>query len=418
MEQEGISAGINLERVHPPKTPPRRILQFFSRYRDYGGEEGSVYRIGSLLQEQNDLGTFITSSNEFFQGRVARVMAGIKAFRNWEVAARLRRYQKLGNYDVWLVHNVFPGMSPVVYEIAFNAKIPVIQYLHNYRLGCVNGFFINHGVACQRCMGGNFLPALTTACWHNSHLQSGAMGAITMRARHLGIFSKVAHWIALSQAQKEEHIRMGIPEGKISVISHFYEPLERTCPPYPQSGDVLFVGRLSAEKGVDVLLHAWKHVEPSGRTLFVVGEGPERVRLEGLVTALGLSHVVFTGFLDQNTMADLWNRSACLVVPSIWKEPFGMVVLEAWSKGRPVVAHRIGALPEIIRDGVDGCLAPSDDPKALARSILSVLEDPVMGATMGMAGRGRLENEFSKTQWMNSMNRIFDEVLPAKSEQP
>jgi len=395
-----------------PGTRKRRILQIFSRYRQYGGEEGSVYRIGEHLQSENDLGTFITSSDGFFEGRGRRMLAVAKAFRNWTVADRLRYYQKLGRYDVWMVHNVFPAMSPVVYELAFRWKIPVIQYLHNYRLGCVNGFFLEHGKPCQRCMHGNFLPALLTGCWHESRIQSGYMGAITAGTRALGLFGNVARWIAISESQKREHVRMGIPSERISVIPHFYLPDEGAVPPYPQRGDVVFVGRLSEEKGVDALLRAWIHVQDSGRRLVIVGDGPSAEALKSLTGELSLRNVIFTGFLDRAGMDSVWMKAACSVVPSVWKEPFGMVVLEAWAKARPVVAHRIGALPEIIRDRTDGMLAEPSDPRALSEAILHVLCDPARASQMGRSGRQRLEADFGLDRWMNSMRATLETVSP------
>ena len=263
-------------------------------------------------------------------------------------------------------------------------------------------------------MFGNFLPALQTACWHDSHLQSGLMGAITARARGMKIFKRVAHWIAISQAQKEEHVLMGIPESRISVIPHFLESEEEPLP-YPERGDVLFVGRLSQEKGVDRLLRAWQRVQDLGRNLWIVGEGPERGALEKLTNSLSLRNVRFTGFLASADTKTIWERSACSVVPSIWKEPFGMVVLEAWARGRPVVAHRIGALPEIIKEDEEGILVHPDDPMEMAKAILSILQNPKKGELMGIKGLERLRKDFSQSVWQEKIHSVFRQI---KKNQP
>ena len=387
-----------------------RILQIFSRYREYGGEEGSVYRIGDALHRDFDIGFFLASSGDAFSGGVLKKgLSTIKAFSNWTIVDQLRRYQQLGRYDYWLIHNVFPVMSPAVYDLAFSMRIPVIHYLHNYRLGCINGFFMNHGEPCQRCMHGNFLPAFQTACWHESRLQSGIMGAITSRARGMDLFHRVHRWVAISRAQKQEHVDMGIPADRISVIPHFFES-KGEAPDYPYQGDVLFVGRLSAEKGVDRLLLAWERIQDCGRTLRIVGDGPERGRLEELVRSKRLRNVSFTGFLEHAQMAAIWEQSACSIVPSVWKEPFGMVVLESWAKGRPVIAHRIGALEEIVSDGTDGLLVPVDEPGALAEAILSILDNPDRGQSMGRAGADRLRFQYSKTRWQDAMLGVFSNL--------
>jgi len=397
------SPAASQERDHPRP----RILQIFSRYREYGGEEGSVRRIGDALRLNCDVTFYALSSKEAFSGSlVNKGLSTIKAFSNWSVVRQLRHHQESGNYDYWLIHNVFPVMSPAVYELAFELGIPVVHYLHNYRLGCVNGFFLNHGKACQRCMYGNFVPAFQTACWHESHVQSGIMGAITSRARGTDLFRRTYHWVAISESQKAEHVLMGIPAERITVIPHFLE-VKEVAPPNPKEGDAVYIGRLSPEKGVDRLLLAWEKIKYCGRTLWIVGDGPERVALEEMARNKELRNVRFTGFLEHAQMDQIWMNAACSIIPSVWKEPFGMVVLEAWAKGRPVVAHRIGALPEIITDDRDGLLVEADSAQQLSEAILKIFQNPCAGEAMGKAGFEKLNTLYSKNRWQNAINPIF-----------
>ena len=152
-----------------------RVLQIFNRYLEYGGEQGSVGRIGDTLQQIADVEYFLTSSDQLLGGRTPEEMvkAAAFAFHNPQVIGRLKRYQRIGRFDIWLIHNVFPAMSPSVYALAFKLGIPVVQYLHNYRMSCVNGFFLNHGETCTSCIHGNFSKAALTGCWHDSRLVSG-----------------------------------------------------------------------------------------------------------------------------------------------------------------------------------------------------------------------------------------------------
>jgi len=395
-------------RVAMPGPARPKILQIFSRYREYGGEEASVFRIGDALQRDFDTGFYLGSSDDALAGEVPeRLAKGLMTFWNWEAVRDLKRLQRIGGYDCWLVHNIFPMLSPAVYSLAFQAGIPVVQYLHNYRFGCVNGFFLNHGKPCQSCMQGNFLPALKTACWQESHLKSGLMGAVTARARGTGLFQRIDRWIAVSEAQKREHVAMGIPEDRISVVPHFYD-VQGQPPVYPDRGDVLFVGRLSREKGVDRLLKAWSHLQDTGRMLRIVGEGPERDALQKLAVSLGLRNVLFAGFLEKEELGVAWQNAACLAVPSVWKEPFGMVVLEAWAKGRPVVAHRIGSLPELIAGGAAGILSSPESPEDLASALASILKDHERGASMGRAGLEKLQRDYSKYLWQERMAPVFE----------
>ena len=398
-----------LKAAVPGNSSRPRILQIFTRYREYGGEEGAVYQIGDALHRDFDVGFFGYSTEDFLSGGIiSKTISPVAAFWNPHAVRELRHYQSVGQYDFWQIHNVFPALSPAVYELAFELGVPIVHYLHNYRLGCVNGFFLNHGLPCQRCSSGNFMPAFLTGCWHDSRLKSGFMGAVTSRARGLGIFSKVSHWIAISQAQAEEHVAMGVPRDRITVIPHFLAA-NGGWGARDLGSDVMFVGRLSKEKGVDRLLNAWKLIQDCGRHLWIVGDGPERSELEPLSKSLGLKNITFTGFVERSAMGDLWRRTACSVVPSIWKEPFGMVVLESWAQGCPVVAHRIGALEEIIEDGGDGLLTRVDDAEGLGKAILRLLNDPELCSNLGEAGQRKLRNDYSRSIWQDRILKVYQD---------
>ncbi|MCE0497373.1 MAG: glycosyltransferase family 4 protein [Methylacidiphilales bacterium] len=382
-----------------------RILQIFNRYLQYGGEEGIVTQIGEALQEFHDVENFLTSSAEVTGNSVwSTLQIPWKSAYNADVLSKLRHYHQTGRFDLWQIHNIFPTMSPVVYERALEWNVPIVHYLHNYRLSCVNGFFLNHGQPCQRCLSGNFWPAFQTACWHESHLQSGWMGLITAHIRKLPLFERVFQWIAISEAQKREYVRMGVPESKIRVIHHFLEPKEAVLPA-SRSPTAIFVGRLSTEKGVHRLLEAWKLIQGGERKLLVIGDGPERAGLER--QAAGLKGVVFTGFVEKSQQRQFWREALFSVVPSIWMEPFGMTVLEAWSHGRPVIAHKIGALPELIRDGVNGSLASPDDPGDLAHKMEQFFSHPEQSESMGLAGRLLLETQFNRDRWLREITEVY-----------
>ncbi|MCE0483880.1 MAG: glycosyltransferase family 4 protein [Methylacidiphilales bacterium] len=388
------------------------ILQIFNRYLNYGGEEGSVYRIGDALQEIHDVEYFISSTSDLTSGGLwTSLKIPWKAAYNTEILTRLTRYQDAGRFDAWQIHNIFPVMSPVVYHKALEWGIPIIHYLHNYRFACVNGFFLNHGQPCQRCISGNFWPAFETACWRDSRLQSGWMGLITAHIRRLPLFQKVFQWIAISEAQKQLHVAMGIPPEKIKVIYHFLEPKEPPLPPPPSSSPptALFIGRLSQEKGVSQLLDAWKLMGSGDRKLLIVGDGPERTHLEQ--KAARLKGVQFLGFVEGAQQSQIWRQAHFSVVPSIWAEPFGMTLLEAWSHGRPVVAHHIGALPELIRNGENGLLAQPSNAPDLAEKMEKLFSQPKLTQEMGMNGRRYLEARFSRKEWLAETSEIYGKLV-------
>ena len=388
-----------------------RILQIFSRYIHFGGEESSVSRIGDALQEKHVLVNFMGSTEDLLSdGLASKVALPFRVFHNFQTVERLRQVQKSGNFDLWQIHNALPGLSPSVYQTAFDLKVPVVHYLHNYRMGCTNGFFLNHGQPCERCLGGNFWPAFQTACWRNSRLISGFMGLILRRVRSVGTFQNVAAWVALSQAQRSKHIAMGIPQDRIHVVPHFYEPKGAPIPPCP-NGSVLFLGRLSPEKGVDHLLRAWKLVQSKGRKLIIAGDGPEKERLQNQARELGLADVEFVGFLDREQQRAVWAKTAFSVIPSIWSEPFPLTFLESWTQNRTFVANRLGAMAEVVVEGKDGLLAEPFSAESMSSKIQQLINQPELCTMMGSAGKGRILNEFNRELWLSRINAVYQTAL-------
>ena len=162
---------------------------------------------------------------------------------------------------------------------------------------------------------------------------------------------------------------------------------------------------------MDFLLRSWAKVRNANRRLVIAGTGPEELFLKKLAIDLNLVNVVFTGFLNKEQQVSLWSNSSALVVPSIWDEPFGMVVLEAWSKERPVVAFAKGALPELIHHGVNGLLADPFSVEALAQNIQELIDKPDLGPRLGKAGNLRLRDEFNRAFWLSRINAVYQKAL-------
>jgi glycosyltransferase involved in cell wall biosynthesis len=231
-----------------------------------------------------------------------------------------------------------------------------------------------------------------------------------MRVRAMGVFNKVAAWIAISRAQKDLHVQMGIPAERIHVLTHFYEvdPARFITEP---GRDVLFVGRLSKEKGVEQLLDAWKRTDRGEAKLLLAGDGPERVALENKIAAERIGGVEFLGFVAKEDQAAMWKRAAFSVVPSIWQEPLGLVVFEAWEHGRGVVVSDVGGLADSVENGVDGLKVPMRDAEAWAAAMGKLLREPGRSVDMARAGVAKLERDFTKEKWLERIGAIYDGVL-------
>jgi glycosyltransferase involved in cell wall biosynthesis len=386
--------------------PLPRVLRIFGRYQHYGGEEAVARRIHAELAEVMDADWFESSTDELLgKSFGSRLTAAFAAIHNGPVYRRLKEAQCRNGYVAWEIHNVFPALSPSVYAAAFDLGIPVIHFLHNYRLACVNGQFLNHGLPCTRCISGNFIPAVQTVCWRDSRIACAVMGLTLTRVRWLKVFERVAAWVALSEAQKQLHLQIGLPENRLHVIPHFLNVEREQPPPIPEDGYALFLGRLSPEKGVQQLLRAWKNIHSPSAHLVIAGTGPDELRLRALARDLKLDSVEFRGFVDRSQHGDLWAKSKFLVVPSIWHEPFPLVVLEAMAQGRPLVVSNFGSLSQTV--GEAGLVADPFKSKELAAACETFLSDRDLADQKGRLAVGRLKQHFHRRLWMERIKQVY-----------
>jgi glycosyltransferase involved in cell wall biosynthesis len=384
-----------------------RVLRIFSRYQQFGGEERIVRQIHEALSRCMDATWFERSSDQLLGKSLAgMVTAPGKAIYNREVAVELTNLQEQRKFDAWEIHNVFPALSPSVYETGIRLGIPIVHYLHNYRLSCVNGTLLNHGQPCYRCLGGSFWPAVETKCWRSSRLACATLGIALTRVRQLKVFSAISSWIAISDAQKQWHIKMGIPSEQIHVVPHFLEPSTNLiAEKSPKRGYLLFLGRLSQEKGLTQLLKAWQLVKTSGAKLVIAGTGPEEASLRDYVARNRFDNIELRGFVPIEEQPQLWRGAAALIVPSIWEEPFGLVVLEAWAHYRPALVSNRGALPEIVRH--PSLIFSPEDPVDVASKIDGVLDNPDARDELAIAGNRKLHRDYTLSSWRSRIATIY-----------
>jgi glycosyltransferase involved in cell wall biosynthesis len=384
-----------------------KVLRIFNRYQQYGGEESIVHQISSALTELVSAVGFEYSTDELLKGSLLnRAQAPFNVIYNGWIFDRLQKLQRQHRFDAWEIHNTFPAFSPAVYDAALELGVGVIQYLHNYRFSCVNGMFWNHGEVCYRCIRGSFWPAFLTACWRSSRWASGVGGIALNRVRRL--FSAINIWVAISEAQKRLHVEMGIPADRIRVVPHFLDAPSEIRADIPDDGYFLFLGRLSEEKGLYQLLQGWRLLQAGRARLVIAGEGPERQRLETFCQVHDMKDVEFRGFVAPQNQDALWQGARALVVPSIWEEPFGLVVLEAWAHGRPALVSNRGGLPEIVTDSA-ARFSP-DQPDQIASILDRYGANSKDLHRMAAEGLERLRRTYNRTIWLHKIREVYREA--------
>jgi glycosyltransferase involved in cell wall biosynthesis len=381
----------------------RRVLQVHTRYRQAGGEEQAVEAERDLLERAGlDIRQIIFDNTGLQESRSAIGDLRLAAEAVWSRAAANRVATAIREHrpHVVHVHNTFVAASPSVLRAAAALGVPVVQTLHNYRAVCPAATLFRDGHVCTDCVSLPIpIPAVIHACVRESRKQSAVAAATATTHRALGTYSRdVQRYIALTDFQRRL-VSRSLPKGRIDVVPNFLEP-DPGRGGEDRSG-VLFVGRLSAEKGVASLLAA-AQLEPN--IVSMAGDGPLRESVEATAE---LGWVRYLGSAARSEVLSAMKRSIALVVPSIWFEGFPMVVIEAFATGTPVIASRIGSLAELIEDGITGRLVEPGDGPALAEQLRWAVDHPAEMASMGRNARRGWEERYRGPSHLARLREVY-----------
>jgi glycosyltransferase involved in cell wall biosynthesis len=385
-----------------------RILIIHNQYQLAGGEDGVVAAEAKLLRDNGEIVELVMENNDGIVTTIDKIESGLKCSyspRQGRVMnERLREFRP----DVVHIHNFFPTLTPSIHYACYNAAIPVVQTLHNYRLLCPAATFLRDGKVCEDCMKRRVAwPAILHGCYRKSRLGSAAVASMLLVNRTAGTWNRtVSRYIALTEFARLKFIEGGFPADKVSVKSNFLSP-----DPGAGAGDggyALYVGRLSSEKGVVTLLNAWRIARPS-RTLKIVGDGPLAADVKAYADRDKSIEVM--GWRNKEVVTQLISRAEFLVFPSLWYETFGLVAIEAMAAGLPVIASDLGAMSELIANRKTGLLFPPGSAEGLASAIQWAFDHPIDLREMRTHARREFEEKFTEKQnYMQLMDIYLDVV--------
>ena len=370
------------------------------------------YEIGALAEAGVEVVPFLRSSDEIGALPPLRKLAlagspvhapGVQR----ELAALLEREKP----DLLHLHNPYPLLSPSVVGTAHRHGVKVVQTIHNYRHDCVNGLYFRDGHDCHDCHGKRWnAPGVLHACYRGSRPQSAVM-AVALGV-HQGTWRSVDRFVALTDAMAGYLKSIGIQEERIRVKPNAVaDPLagrEAQAGAVPLGEGFLFGARLVPEKGVELLLEAWRLADLPGSTLRIAGDGPLRPLVEA---AAARGEVEYLGQLDASGMRSALAAAAAMVIPSIWQDILPTTGLEALASGRAVVVTRMGGAPYIAGAGTDAPagVAVEPNPEALARGLEAVVKDPSYAAN----ARARYESVFAPEVTLQRLIEIYEELITA-----
>jgi glycosyltransferase involved in cell wall biosynthesis len=380
--------------------PPDKVLVVHNRYREPGGEDQAVAQEVALLRARGHTVAEYSDSNDRLD-ESRPIAAGIEAIWSARSYRLLEELMLDTRPDLAHFHNTFARISPAAYYAAGQAGVPVVQTLHNYRMGCLNAYCSRGGRTCQSCVS-RFAawPGVLRACYRNSRLASLGAAGVGLVHRAIGTYRhQVDAYISTSQFARAIHIRSGVPAALDYVKPNFCQapPAEERSP----SGYALFAGRLCEEKGVRVLLDAWSRLSPP-IPLKIAGDGP----LGG-----GFSHipgVEFLGAVSRERVRDLMLHADFLVQPSLLFENCGLVIIEAFSAGLPCLVSGHGSFAELVEHGRTGLHFPPGDAAALAQRAVWLARNPGAREAMGLAARVRYLRDFSAGRNYEILMEIYE----------
>jgi glycosyltransferase involved in cell wall biosynthesis len=385
-----------------------RVLLVHNSYRQRGGED-------AVFEAERDL--LAAAGHEVLEYRVHNdAVDGLSPLRLaartvWSGDARreLAVLCRRARPDVAHFHNTLPLISPAAYGGVRSTGVPVVQTLHNYRMVCPSALLYRDGRPCEDCVGLTLpWPAVRHGCYRGSRAASAAVGAMLAAHRALGTYRRnVDAWIALTGFQAELVSRGGVPRPRIAVLPNFLAEDPGVTGPAAPRGGVLFVGRLTEEKGVGVLLAALRELPRTVR-LRVVGDGPLRPAVEAAARAD--ARVEMLGACAPAEVDAQMRRAAVLAVPSLWYEGLPMTVVEAYARGLPVVASDLGGLAAIVEDGLQGVRVPAGDAGALARALGGLCAAPARLCAMGEAARATFERRYTAARHLDGLLGIYEAV--------
>jgi glycosyltransferase involved in cell wall biosynthesis len=384
-----------------------KILSVHNSYQTPGGEDQVFAQEAELLRSHGHQVVLYHTSNEQVKGKNPLVLLGDTIWNkraHSELLALMRRERP----DVVHVHNTFPVISPAVYYAANDAEIPVVQTLHNFRMLCPAGTLFRDGHVCEDCIGKRVpWPGVIHGCYRNSRLATAAGAAMLATHNYKQTWSKaVSAYIALTDFARNKFIQAGFPAEKILVKPNYLQ-----ADPGVGEGTgnyALFVGRLTAEKGISTLLEAWRQIGTE-LPLQIAGDGPMAPEVEK--ASREMQGVTWLKWLPREEILERMKHASALILPSTWYEPFGMILVEAFAVGLPVIASDLGSMSVIVDHQRTGLHFEAGNATSLVEAVRWFRAHPAEVALMRSQVRLEYEMKYTAERNYAQLMNIYELVV-------
>jgi glycosyltransferase involved in cell wall biosynthesis len=384
-----------------------RILQVHNRYVEPGGEDTISDAEAALLTEAGHDVDVLRVHNP--EDRLSAARAFVAAPYNFAQERAMRARVRSFAPDLAHVHNTWFALSPSVFRALRTERVPTVMTLQNFRPLCAEAKLFRDGGLCTDCVGTHPWRGVRYACYRGSVPASIVAATTIALHRKLGTWDKIDRFFAPSESVKTVFVEGGFPGEKIVVKPNVVrDPGPRALPP-SESPTVLYAGRLSPEKGLALLLEAWREAAPTipELELVIVGDGPQREALERAAP----ERVRFHGYVEPEALVPIMLAARALVFPTQWPENFGRTIVEAMAAGLPVLASDIGTPAELVgRLGPDWLVLPSSRPEWVTG--LTRLADSTRVDGAGRRARELFERDYNFDVGLRALLDVYRKMIP------
>jgi glycosyltransferase involved in cell wall biosynthesis len=389
-----------------------KVLQAHNYYLQFGGEDTVFESDVALLRDHgHEVVTYIEKNERIRMIRPASL--AVQTIYSRDSYRRILEAIIHEKPDIVHFHNTFPLISPAAYYACRRAGVPMIQSLHNPRLICPAASFFRDGKNCVECMGKTPpYPGIYYGCYHHSRTQTGVVAAMLTIHRLSQTWKIVDKYIVASNFYQDLFIRAGLPADKIIYKPHFVVPAVPFIASRSARKYVLFIGRLDPEKGIRVLLEAWKKVDIP---LKIRGSGQLENEVRQFIDRNHSGNIELVGRLSKEDLGHLIDHARFLIWPTVgFYETFGYVAVESFALGVPVIGSRVGVNAEMIRDGETGLHFTAGDPDDLANKVRWAWEHPQEMAEMGRNARQEYEDKYTAERNYQMLLKIYENAIAMK----
>jgi glycosyltransferase involved in cell wall biosynthesis len=340
---------------------------------------------------------------------LSTIRAAAEAIYNRQAKRAFEHMLREKRPDLVHAHNIQGGLTTSILDTAQSLGVPSVLTLHDLKLACPAYLMLSHGKTCEKCKYGAFYHCLTKRCVKESLLGSAVYTIESYWNLWRRKYRIPRFLISPSQFVKNMVMETGYPEDRIIHIPNMVD--SEKYDPNPEPGDyVLFVGRLSHEKGIFVLLEAFRGLNIPLR---IVGTGPVEDDARHFVEKNGMSHVWFDGYKSGDDLRNAYRECAFTLIPSTWYENCPMSIIEAYAYGKPVIGSRIGGIPELIEDGQSGSLFAPGDAGELRDAVVKLWQDRSRIRSMGNCCRAMAMERFSPQVHYDSLIDVYVRAMHA-----